>query len=91
MTDEHTDDTNDLNTTEAPEATIARLARELQSTRQQRDFLGSQLSDRITRFHAARVAHGDCAFDAAGAAIRAEIDALERNCGAIAQSVGVSD
>lgn len=91
MTDEHTDDTNAQNATETPEATIARLARELQSTRQQRDFLGSQLSDRITRFHAARVAHGDCSFDAAGGAIRAEIDALERNCGAIAQSAGVSD
>lgn len=91
MSDEHTLDTNELNQTETPEATIARLARKLEWTRQQRDFLGAQLSDRITRFHAARVAHGESAFDAAGATIRAEIEALERHCGAIAQSVEASE
>ena len=75
----------DHDTEETAEAARTRLAHELNATRQQRDFLGSQLSDRITRFHAARVAHGECTFDTAGATIRAEIEALERHCGAIAQ------
>lgn len=59
---------------------------ELKRARAQVEFLGNALSAKVERYHALRVAHGDCNAATGFSAMQQEIEAINRNLAAIAQA-----